>query len=369
MKYGASSKYAILLSYYGAPYQGLQWQPNLRIETIEKVLWEALYYSGLTRKYEARSDAHSLEFSRASRTDKGVSALRQVLSCNLRNYTPGKLLDLKKNLPNDICVHDIVPVAPGFDAWDWASHRHYSYILPTYAFAELGVSLNDACSYRIPEEHWWFVRKILMDFIGGRNFKNFTDEKKLRKEFRDGEAFERSCFRYIFDATIDKPFLYKGVEFCTVHFKGASFILHQIRKMIAVLVYLSRGIISRRYLLRNLFRTSCPTVQLTPGFPLLLRNLSYDNYNRQLALKTDGNQERVDFTPYSNEINQFETEIITKNILDIHLQRHQMLECCETIFRLTDLCLKENMKYRTWRNDYIFEAPQVLSVNYKFERY
>ena len=126
---------------------------------------------------------------------------------------------LNANLPNDIKIHEILPVAPSFDAWDWASHRHYSYVMPTYALAEFGISLKDAVDYRISSNHLWHVRKVVLDFIGGRNFINFTDIKKLQKDFPDKAAFERSCFRYLFDARIDDPFLYKGVEFCTVHFK------------------------------------------------------------------------------------------------------------------------------------------------------
>ena len=60
---------------------------------------------------------------------------------------------------------------------------------------------------------------MALDFIGGRNFINFTDKKRLAKEFRSRKSFESFCYRYIFDGKVDDPFVYKGVEFCTVHFK------------------------------------------------------------------------------------------------------------------------------------------------------
>ena len=89
----------------------------------------------------------------------GVSALRQVLSCNLHRYSPSKLSVLNSSLPKEIRVHEAVPVAPSFDAWDWASHRHYSYLMPTYAFASLGTFLYIS-SLRVH-----LIRHILKDEI------------------------------------------------------------------------------------------------------------------------------------------------------------------------------------------------------------
>ena len=71
MKRAANCRYALLVSYYGAPFQGLQWQPNLKTHTIEKLLWEGLWKAGLIRKSAVASETHALQFSRASRTDKG----------------------------------------------------------------------------------------------------------------------------------------------------------------------------------------------------------------------------------------------------------------------------------------------------------
>ena len=90
----------------------------------------------------------------------GVSALGQVLGCVLHKYTPEKLLRINEHLPEHIRVHDVISTVNSFDAWDWASHRHYSYVVPTYAFADVTCSLPSAHSYRITETHLDYVRKV-----------------------------------------------------------------------------------------------------------------------------------------------------------------------------------------------------------------
>ena len=71
-----ASKYAVIVSYNGSGYSGLQWQSDLRIPTIEGVIWEAFYAAGLIRKSSTRNNCHALQFSRASRTDRGQVLLK-----------------------------------------------------------------------------------------------------------------------------------------------------------------------------------------------------------------------------------------------------------------------------------------------------
>jgi len=74
-------KSAILLSYCGANYFGMQRNPGM--QTIEEELFKAM----LKHKWITEDSFEQVQiacFQRAARTDKGVSAARQVCSVKLR---------------------------------------------------------------------------------------------------------------------------------------------------------------------------------------------------------------------------------------------------------------------------------------------
>lgn len=74
-------KTAILLSYSGANYFGMQRNPGMA--TIEEELFKAMHKNKWITD-ESFEQAQSCMFQRAARTDKGVSAARQVCSMKLR---------------------------------------------------------------------------------------------------------------------------------------------------------------------------------------------------------------------------------------------------------------------------------------------
>lgn len=71
---------ALLLAYCGTNYYGMQ--KNTSFRTVESELLQALYKANLI-PFEAINDLHLIHFQRAARTDKGVSAVRQVVSLKL----------------------------------------------------------------------------------------------------------------------------------------------------------------------------------------------------------------------------------------------------------------------------------------------
>lgn len=79
-------KYCFLLSYAGENYNGCQRQRSEALDTIEEHVLKALYKNGWISEYDYHY-CNEIEFERASRTDRGVSALRQCISLLL-----GKLL-------------------------------------------------------------------------------------------------------------------------------------------------------------------------------------------------------------------------------------------------------------------------------------
>lgn len=78
-------KFCMLLGYSGGKYVGMQMQRNTDSNTIEEYLLQALLKNEWMTK-KAYKQPHTIEFQRAARTDKGVSAARQCCSLLLRKF-------------------------------------------------------------------------------------------------------------------------------------------------------------------------------------------------------------------------------------------------------------------------------------------
>lgn len=111
--------YRITLAYDGTDYHGWQWQANYR--TVQGVLEEAL--QTLAGK---PITAHG-----AGRTDAGVHAEGQVVSFQLEKAWEGTTLRraLNANLPTDVQVMRVEPVADDFHARIHARAKTYRYQL------------------------------------------------------------------------------------------------------------------------------------------------------------------------------------------------------------------------------------------------
>lgn len=73
--------HAMLLGYVGKDYYGMQRNPG--IKTIEEELITALLKADLITAVQFEN-VRTINFQRAARTDKGVSAIRQIVSLKLR---------------------------------------------------------------------------------------------------------------------------------------------------------------------------------------------------------------------------------------------------------------------------------------------
>ncbi|KAL8211519.1 hypothetical protein R6Q57_005961 [Mikania cordata] len=123
-------KAAILFAYCGVGYQGMQKNPGAK--TIEGDLEEALYFSGAVPENE-RGCPNRYDFARSARTDKGVSAVGQVVSGKFYVDPPGFVDRLNSNLPNQFRVFGYKRVTASFSAKKFCDRRRYVYLLPVYA--------------------------------------------------------------------------------------------------------------------------------------------------------------------------------------------------------------------------------------------
>eukprot|EP01024_Parvocaulis_polyphysoides_P012359 TRINITY_DN14458_c0_g1_i1.p1 TRINITY_DN14458_c0_g1~~TRINITY_DN14458_c0_g1_i1.p1 ORF type:complete len:609 (-),score=69.69 TRINITY_DN14458_c0_g1_i1:167-1807(-) len=125
-------KVALIMCYLGAGYQGMQRNPGAK--TIESDLEKALHLSGGIQD-DFRFNYGRLQWSRAARTDKGVSAVAQVVSINMlvpRNDPQDMPQEINKHLPKQIKIMGLIRTTPRFDAKGLCDYRVYEYLLPVW---------------------------------------------------------------------------------------------------------------------------------------------------------------------------------------------------------------------------------------------
>eukprot|EP00897_Mesotaenium_endlicherianum_P009919 jgi/Mesen1/8956/ME000056S08358 len=123
-------KIAMFLAYLGAGFQGMQKNPGAK--TIEGELEKVLYKVGAI--HEGNFDQpRKIDWVRAARTDKGVSAVGNVVSAKIVVDPPGFLERVNEQLPSRIRLLGFKRVTNSFDAKNLCDRRMYEYILPTFA--------------------------------------------------------------------------------------------------------------------------------------------------------------------------------------------------------------------------------------------
>ncbi|KAK9129342.1 hypothetical protein Sjap_009829 [Stephania japonica] len=123
-------KAAVFLAYCGVGYQGMQKNPGAK--TIEGDLEEALYQANAVSEVD-RGNPKRYDWARSARTDKGVSAVGQVVSGRFYVDPPGLVGRLNSILPNQIRVFGYKRVTNSFNAKKFCDRRRYVYLIPVFA--------------------------------------------------------------------------------------------------------------------------------------------------------------------------------------------------------------------------------------------
>lgn len=332
-------KVAIIFGYQGTGYQGMQVNKSAR--TIEGTLFEALC-KGKFVSLANSLDQKKISLMRSCRTDKGVHAAMQVVSAKLvipqveslttaYNYITCTLNEL---LPKDIQVYGIQRTSNSFHARNHCDSRVYEYLLPTYIlssqakilftemhivsdesssqeddlnFPELDISTKDAINmvkrnnhdsdFRISSEALTRLRTIMNAFEGSHSFHNYTIGKLVT---------DPSIRRVIKSFRASNPFLQSSqedsLEWIRLSIHGQSFMMHQIRKMVGMLILLMRAsadITHQQQVIRKTLSTDQRyNIPKAPGFGLLLHETCFDSYNRKFA----GKEQQLSLTPYKVRI-------------------------------------------------------------------
>lgn len=208
---------AFRFAYMGWNYNGLnfQYEPT-PLPTVEEEILQALAKAKLVPE----ADPASCNFSRCGRTDKGVSALNQVISLDVRSALSTEDQQNKDNdkkeipyltilnalLPSDIRITAVSLRPPqGFDARFSCSYRHYKYL---FKKADLDIEL---------------MRDAAARYEGPHDFRNFC---KI-----DGSKQITNHCREVYSAKI----LHLHDDFYVFDLKGTAFLWHQVRCMVAIL--------------------------------------------------------------------------------------------------------------------------------------
>jgi tRNA pseudouridine38-40 synthase len=228
-------KTAFKVAYIGTGYHGFQRQPNL--PTIEGELLRAFKKAGISDSPE-KSD-----YSIAGRTDRGVSAIGNVVC--LKTNNEATINQINYYLPSNIRIIGHAKVSHGFKP-RYAKQRHYRYILD-----------KNSC----PDDHLnlELMKQAAKQMEGKHNYLNFSKRS------------ERTPVRMVYRVKLDESD--DTVVFDVV---GESFLWNMVRKMVKVLIMIGRDELTLNDL-ETLFNPDIPaSIKPVSSEGLILMDVEYD---------------------------------------------------------------------------------------------
>ncbi|XP_069840877.1 tRNA pseudouridine(38/39) synthase isoform X2 [Dendropsophus ebraccatus] len=246
---------ALRLAYLGWNYQGFASQENTR-NTVEEVMFEALMK---TRLVETRQGAN---YHRCGRTDRGVSALAQVVSLDLRSAGEGRpelhyTQMLNRVLPPDVRVLGWAAVPPSFSARFSCRSRTYRYLFPR---AELDVAAMDRAARMLEGTH---------------DFRNLC-----KMDVANGVVqFVRTVLSARVEPLPELPGEPGPFQLYQLQIRGLAFLYHQVRCIMGVLFLIGQSK-EQPEVMRELLDVERnprkPQYNMAVEFPLILYDCQYD---------------------------------------------------------------------------------------------
>jgi len=326
VKWRKAKKVAVMASFVGKDYLGMQRNPGFK--TIEEDLMKAFKEAEIISD-EWYKEPQRCFFQRASRTDKGVSAARMVISLKLLldDNREDTISRINSKLPPCIKVQYIKKVTKNFNCKSACDGRTYLYLLPTFAFAPI-VPINDAKDGETPEDYDYKatssfrmtaelrerVNGVLKEFVGSRYYHNYTSGKL---------PLEPSSQRYITEFEIGQPFEKEDMEFAVIKIKGQSFMLHQIRKMIGMTIAVVRGQASSETIDKS-WESMRIDIPRAPGLGLMLDEIHYERYNKRFA--NDGIHESLTWENVEDSVEAFKQDYIFPEMIAGEKEEKSMFE-------------------------------------------
>jgi len=212
------------IEYDGTDYSG--WQSQESAPHVATV-------AGMLTKAVSTVVNEEVDVFAASRTDKGVHAMAQVVNFHTSSLISidGLLRGVNNLLPDDIVINKAEKVSDDFHARHSAKGKTYIYRI-----------YNERDRSPLVGRYSWFIyneldvdkmRESLQYFIGEMDFSSFRGPKS-----GDG-----SSVREILDFTVEeRPFETGSIIEFTI--KGTGFLRFMVRSMIGTVVRVGRGLIA-----------------------------------------------------------------------------------------------------------------------------
>jgi len=239
-------KIKLTISYDGSNFNGSQIQPDF--PTIHSILLEVMNTLNIQTK---------LDFS--GRTDKGVHAFRQVISCDIPEYwyDLNRLsIALNKQLPKTILVRNIQKVTNEFHARFSAKKREYRYLFTSKKTTPFNA--NYISSYQNIDTHK--INQAIELFRGIHDFEYFS--KKGSDPI--------STIREIYDIKF-----YKYKDIYVLNFHANSYLRSQIRMIVDFIMKISSGKLTLQQLKNQLNKKELVSWTLAPAEGLYLSKIHY----------------------------------------------------------------------------------------------
>jgi tRNA pseudouridine38-40 synthase len=239
-------KIKLTISYDGSSFYGSQIQPDF--DTVQSKIEEVLKILNIDT---------TLEFS--GRTDRGVHAFRQVISCIVPKFWNNleKLqITLNKTLPNSILIRSISFADDQFHARFSAKKREYRYLISTKKLTPFN------------QNYLGYYQVIKTEKI--------KEAIELLKGIHDFEYFSKtgsepaSTIREIY--AID---FYKYKDLYILRFKANSYLRSQIRMMVDFIMKISSGKLTIEDLKKQLNKEKVVSWTLASPNGLYLSKISY----------------------------------------------------------------------------------------------
>jgi tRNA pseudouridine38-40 synthase len=167
-------------------------------------------------------------------------------------------------------------------------------------------------AYRISITRRERVQEALTCYLGTCNFHNYT----IQKTYSDPSAK-----RVIRSFEVGPhPIIINDTEWLSLKVHGQSFMMHQIRKMVAMAALVVRcG--AKTDIIKESYGPANISIPKAPGLGLLLERPVFDNYNER-AVK-EFNRETIDFKKYEKEMDEFKQREIYDRIFREEERDHQ----------------------------------------------
>jgi tRNA pseudouridine38-40 synthase len=222
---------AVMIAYDGREFTGSQRQPDKK--TVEDECIRAL------KKIHAIDSVKESRFRAASRTDRGVSALCNVIVFDT-GFKQDRLLQALNAASETIYFYAYSEVGPEFSPRR-AKQRWYRYFLAIGEGMDLGVMDSAA-----------------QEFIGKHDFRRFCKA--------EGKSSEK---------TIDSITLTRLGDIVVIDLKGREFLRNMVRRIVAALIAASDGSATSKDI-RDALEGRDMSFGLAPPEGLVLMRIEYD---------------------------------------------------------------------------------------------